>query len=481
MAFEVLRAVRERDAYANLVLPALLRERGLTGRDAAFATELSYGTLRGLGTYDAVIAACSARGLDRIDPPVRDVLRLGAHQLLATRVGAHAAVATSVDLARETAGPGASGFVNAVLRRVASHDLETWIAAVAPGRADDLIGHLAVRYSCPAWIVSAFAESLGEDASAGLAETEAALAASSVRPQVALCAVPGLASQAELVAAGAEPARWSPFGAYLERGDPAAVAAVAEGRAAVQDEASQLAALALARVERGRAGPALARPVRPPGRQGAAACRAGGAGRDARLLAADVRLHRARLVKAAVTGAGRAWSWPTARPRRGGPASFDRVIADVPCCGLGALRRRPEARWRKSPDGRAGPRRPPARAARPAPWTRPVRAARSAYVTCSPHVAETRTVVADVLRGRGRRGRARRARPARRGARPALPGARRQVRAVLAAPPRRRRHLPGPVPGSPGEGTGRAAQAGGADVGPLALGVAGRCSRCRCR
>src|SRR6516162_4108248 len=145
-AYDVLRAVADRDAYANLLLPALLRERGLTGRDAAFATELSYGTLRGVATYDAVIAACSARGLDKIDPPVRDVLRLGAHQLLATRVGAHAAVATSVDLARETAGPGAAGFVNAVLRRVASRDLEAWIAAVAPARADDLIGHLAVRY-----------------------------------------------------------------------------------------------------------------------------------------------------------------------------------------------------------------------------------------------------------------------------------------------------------------------------------------------
>src|SRR5215472_12338102 len=147
VAFEVLRAVRERDAYANLLLPALLRERGLTGRDAALATELSYGTLRGLATYDAVIAACSARRLDQIDPPVRDVLRLGAHQLLATRVGAHAAVATSVDLVREVSGPGAAGFVNAVLWRMAARDLEAWIAATAPSRADDPLGHLAVRYS----------------------------------------------------------------------------------------------------------------------------------------------------------------------------------------------------------------------------------------------------------------------------------------------------------------------------------------------
>src|SRR5215470_13674258 len=300
VAFEVLRAVRERDAYANLVLPALLRDRGLAGRDAAFATELSYGTLRGQGTYDAVIAACSARSLGQIDPPVRDVLRLGAHQLLATRIGAHAAVATSVDLARETAGPGAAGFVNAVLRRVASRDLETWIAAVAPARADDLIGHLAVRYSCPAWIVGAFAESLDEDAAAGLAETEAALAASSVRPQVALCAVPGLASQAELVAAGAAPARWSPFGAYLEHGDPAAVAAVGEGRASVQDEASQLAALALARVDVGAPDRRWLDLCAGPG--GKARLLSGLAAQaSARLLAADVRLHRAQLVKAAVT------------------------------------------------------------------------------------------------------------------------------------------------------------------------------------
>src|SRR5262249_16987864 len=117
VAFELLRGVRERDAYANLLPRALLRERGLTGRDAALATELSYGTLRGQGTYDAVIAACSTRGPDRIDPPVRDVLRIGAHQLLATRIGAHAAVATSVDLARRVSGPGAAGLVHAPLPR----------------------------------------------------------------------------------------------------------------------------------------------------------------------------------------------------------------------------------------------------------------------------------------------------------------------------------------------------------------------------
>ena len=402
VAFDVLRAVRERDAYANLLLPTLLRERGLTGRDAALATELSYGTLRGQGTYDAVIAACSARGLDQIDPPVRDVLRLGAHQLLATRIGAHAAVATSVDLAREVSGPGAAGFVNAVLRRVATRDLEAWITATAPGRAADPAGHLAVRYSHPRWIVDAISASLAEDAATGFSETEAALAASAGRPRVALCAVPGLASQAELVAEGAEPARWSPFGAYLESGDPAAVAAVGQGRASVQDEASQLAALALTRVDVGAADRRWLDLCAGPG--GKARLLAGLAtGRGARLLAADARLHRARLVRAAVTGAavtgaaGVIVADGTAPAWRAG--SFDRVIADVPCSGLGALRRRPEARWRKSPADVAAlgalQRRLLASALDAA---RPGGAV--AYVTCSPHTGETRAVVADVLHGR---------------------------------------------------------------------------------
>jgi 16S rRNA (cytosine967-C5)-methyltransferase len=398
VALEVLRAVRERDAYANLLLPALLREHGLTGRDAALATELSYGTLRGQGTYDAVIAACSARDPGRIDPPVRDVLRLGAHQLLATRVGAHAAVSTSVDLAREVAGPGVAGFVNAVLRRVATRDLAAWVAAIAPDRATDLLGHLAIRYSHPRWIIAAFSEALGEDPATGLTETEAALAASAVRPQVTLCAVPGLAGQAELVAAGAEPARWSPFGAYLGGGDPAAVTAVGEGRAAVQDEASQLAALALTRVDVGTPGGRWLDLCAGPG--GKARLLSGLAARDgARLLAADARLHRARLVRTAVTGtAGVVVADGTVPAWR--PGSFDRVIADVPCSGLGALRRRPEARWRKTPADVAalgGLQRQLLASALDA--ARP--GGTVAYVTCSPHPDETRAVVAAVLRGRG--------------------------------------------------------------------------------
>ena len=399
VALDVLLAVSDRDAYANLLLPQLLEQRGISGRDAALATELSYGTLRGRGTYDAVLAVCSDRDLASLDPAVREVLRLGTHQLLATRIQPHAAVATSVNLVKGAVGQRAAGFVNAVLRRVATRDLEGWLGIAAPAQESDPVGHLAVRYSYPRWIVEAFAGALGEAPDADLGQTAAALAVSSERPAVHLCVVPGLAGRDELVTAGAAPARWSPFGAYLADGDPAAIGAVSEGRAGVQDEASQLAAMALTRVSIDGADDRwLDLSAGPGGKARLLTGLAGGKG--ARLLAVELREHRARLVRSAVSPAGSGGvvvadstmpAWPAAR--------FDRVIADVPCSGLGALRRRPEARWRRTPaDVRAlgGVQRSLLTSALES--TRPGGVV--AYVTCSPHVAETADVVADVLAAR---------------------------------------------------------------------------------
>ena len=412
----MLWAVDQRDAYANLLLPALLRERGIEGRDAALATELTYGTLRGLQTYDAILNLCSDRSPADIDPPVREVLRLGTHQLLATRVASHAAVATSVDLAKDVVGMRPAGFVNAVLRRVSTREQAEWLQIIAPDRTADPIGYLAATRGYPRWIIEAFRDALGEDSKSGLPETEKALAAGNARPLITLAALPGLVSPAELTGPpeltgpAGEPARWSPFGVVLPGGDPAAIPAVAGGRAFVQDEASQLAAMALAHAPVAPAlvanGPAqtTAEPATeawldlcagPGGKSAVLAALAAPLGTH--LLASDVRPHRAELTRAhlrrlpgtaVVAADGRAGAW-----RRG---TFGRVLADVPCSGLGALRRRPEARWRKSPEdveNLGSLQRDLLNAA--------IGAARPggvvAYVTCSPHRAETHDVVRDVL------------------------------------------------------------------------------------
>jgi 16S rRNA (cytosine967-C5)-methyltransferase len=418
-AYDVLAAVADRAAYANLLLPKVLAERSITGRDAALATELAYGTLRGLGTYDAMLTVCSDRPLDELDPPVLRVLRLGAHQLLATRIGNHAAVATSVDLAKDVVGPRVAGYVNAVLRRVSTRDLDQWLALVAPDRETDPDGYLAVRYSYPRWIIGAYREALGDPS---VAELEAALAAGNDRPRVTMAAFPCGPGREDVMPQDAEPSRWSPYGFTLAGGDPAGL--VAAGQAAVQDEASQLAAIALAAAPTcGARGPGSGTPgawldmcAGPGGKARLLYGLAESAG--ARLAAADVHPHRAALVKAALDSVPH--GVPAAGPGPVGPspdvgagaavvvadstwspwrdAAFDRVLVDVPCSGLGALRRRPEARWRKTESdipALTELQRSLLRSAIAA--TRPGGVV--GYVTCSPVPAETSDVVNAVVSG----------------------------------------------------------------------------------
>jgi 16S rRNA (cytosine967-C5)-methyltransferase len=404
-AYDLLRVVHDRGAYANLTLPVLLAERRLAGRDAALATELGYGSLRWTGSLDAVLARAVDRPLDRVDGPVLDLLRLGAYQVLFTRVPPHAAVSATVDLARSALGSGRSGFVNAVLRRVAEHDWDGWLAALGPSYGDPA-ERLGLEHGYPAWIVRAYADALGAaERGAGGGGLAALLAVD--RPPVHLVARPGRVSRDALLAQarealggaeGADPLPHSPYGVLLHSGDPRRVPAVRDGRAAVQDEGSQLAAAALAGAP--MTGPDARWLDLAAGPGGKAALLAGlAASRGARLVAADVHPHRARLAaqalaggragaSAAVVADGRAPAWRD--------AAFDRVLVDAPCSGLGSLRRRPEARWRKSPadiEALAELQRALLRAALVA--VRP--GGLVGYVTCSPHLSETRDVVGAVL------------------------------------------------------------------------------------
>jgi 16S rRNA (cytosine967-C5)-methyltransferase len=394
-AYDVLRAVSAEDAYANLVLPQRIVARGLEGRDAAFATELAAGTLRRLGTYDLVVTGCARRPVERIDPPVLDALRLGAHQLLGMRVPSHAAVGTTVDLVRQEVGHGPAGFVNAVLRRVAERPWDAWVRAVAPDPASDPLGFAAVAHAHPRWVVESLAEALGDRRE----ELDALLAADNDAPRVTLVARPGLAERAELLEVeGAEPTRWSPLGVTLAAGDPGAVAAVRQGRAAVQDEGSQVVALAALDVPVDGEDTSWLDTCAGPGGK-AALWGAEAVGRGAHLLAGERAPHRAELVAKAVAaipdGVVEVVTADATRPPWA-QASFDRVLLDAPCSGLGALRRRPESRWRRTP-GDVHELVPLQRQLleRALESTRP--GGVTAYVTCSPLLAETAEVVRHVL------------------------------------------------------------------------------------
>jgi 16S rRNA (cytosine967-C5)-methyltransferase len=390
-ALEVLRAVRSADAYTNLALPAALRRHGLSGRDAAFATELTAGTVRRQGLYDAVLTACIDRPLAKVQARVLDALRLGTHQLLAMRVPAHAAISTTVALVRSDVGPGAAGFANAVLRRVAEHDLDAWVRRVSPHEADDRIGHLAVAHAHPRWVVEEL------DRAVGARDLEALLVADNQPPGVTLVARPGRSTREELPG---EPTRWSPYGVHLPSGDPGGIPAVADGRAGVQDEGSQLVAVVLASAPiEGRDQRWLDLCAGPGGK--AALLAALGAQRGAALVASDRQPHRAALVRRTLARAegvlgvvvadGTRPPWPA--------GTFDRVLVDAPCTGLGALRRRPEARWRRQ-RGDLATLVPLQRALLTAGLDSVRPGGLVLYATCSPVLAETAEVVSSVLQAR---------------------------------------------------------------------------------
>lgn len=393
VAYDTLRAVHTSDAYANLLLPRAIARAGLAGADAGLATELTYGTLRRQGTYDAVIADAAGRSLDAIDPAVLDALRLGVHQILSMRTPVHAAVNETVRQVRQAVGAPASGFANAVLRRVSERSTEEWLDRLdAAARSDD--ERLAVRFAHPVWVIRAFRRALAAEGRGD--ELEALLDADNVSPVVTMAALPALGR----VPDGATATPFSPIGFRSPGGDPAGLVAASGGRVRVQDEGSQLAALALSRALPVRAGETWLDLCAAPGGK-TAVLAAEALAHGARLEANELSPARAGLVRDSVAGV------PLEVPvseedgrTRAGRGRYDRILVDAPCTGLGALRRRPEARWRKHPSD------VPELAALQTELLDAAIAALApagvvAYVTCSPHLAETGAVVADALRRHG--------------------------------------------------------------------------------
>lgn len=391
VAFEALISVERQDSYLNLVLPKFLQKAQLSAPDAAFATELTYGTARWQGFYDWIIEKATGRSTDEIDVDALIVMRLGAHQLLELETPAHAAIFETVNLTKKRLKASVVGFVNACLRRISERTRDEWIGRLEKSElpSDE---ELSIEHSHPLWVTRALKQALqAEGAQSELAD---ALASDNLAPKVHLVALPGKSSELEqqITPGGA-----SPIGYTLEFGDPSKLKGVSIGAMRVQDQGSQLSALAMEKVS-----PVI------PGEHWLDMC--AGPGGKAVLLAAlaqqsnaklttnEVAEHRAKLVATAIRHSG----FNVEQLQLDGrnlPAKlqFDRILLDAPCTGLGALRRRPESRWRKNADDLkdlAVLQRELIVSA----WNHLKPGGVLAYVTCSPHPTETTAQIEWLLR-----------------------------------------------------------------------------------
>ena len=382
VAFDLLDRVQSDDAYANLLLPTLVSRAKLDSRDAAFVQELAFGTIRNWSLYEKIIELASNRKIDDIEPAAQLVLVLGVHQLLDMRVPTHAAINESVNLAKKKASKGSVGFVNAVLRKVSLKDRAEWLESALVGSSG--IEALSIRFSQPVWIVQAFKAALS---SRGIGDDlQKLLASNNMAPRVSLVALPGFCKPEDLHA-DARDENPSPIGVAVS-GNPGGIELVQKGFARVQDQGSQLVALALA-----EAG------IETEDRNWLDVC--AGPGGKAALLAAlsltsgtslvanEVSKHRADLVSKSLKPLG-TFELRTSDGREFGNQDkrYSRILLDAPCTGLGALRRRPESRWRRTTDDLVDLVKLQRELLESA-WKALEPGGVLAYVTCSPHLSET--------------------------------------------------------------------------------------------
>ena len=381
LAFDLLTEVNRNEGYSNLLLPQALNASNLEERDRSLVTELLYGTIRMQGKHDWVLAQISDRPWSEVDPGIVDICRLGVHQIHEMRIPDHAAVAATVEVARKRIGESKASFVNALLRSVTRKSMEDWFSPLES--ITDPVERLAIQYSHPEWIVSAYYDLLKS-----WEEVEAALKINNEAATPTLVSWPGNSTQQDLIDVGGAPTQFSPYGAHW-KGNPGALDLIKSRKIGVQDEGSQLVAEVFAKAAQGTSWLDLC--AGPGGK--AALLSSIARTRGITFTANEISAARAELVSQVVHGDrvlvsdGRAIGLLTEK--------FDAILIDAPCTGLGALRRRPEVRWRRTlQDLRALTQlqRELVESAIQALEPGGV----LGYATCSPHLAETSIQIADI-------------------------------------------------------------------------------------
>ena len=334
LAFDLLTEVNRNEGYSNLLLPQALNSSKLDERDKSLVTELLYGTIRMQGKHDWVLAQISDRPWTEVDPGIVDVCRMGVHQIHEMRIPDHAAVASTVEVARKRLGESKASFVNALLRNVTRKSQEDWFAPLST--ISDPVERMSIQYSHPEWIVSAYFDLLKN-----WDEVEQALAINNEAATPTLVSWPGLSTIEDLKEIGGEPTTYSPYGAHW-KGNPGALDLIKARKIGVQDEGSQLVASVFAKASAGAnwldmcAGP------------GGKAALLSNIAREKKIVftANEVSAVRADLVRQVVNGDRVLVG--DGREIGNQAEKFDAILIDAPCTGLGALRRRPEVRWRRN-------------------------------------------------------------------------------------------------------------------------------------
>lgn len=383
LAFDLLTEVNRNEGYSNLLLPQALNSSKLDERDKSLVTELLYGTIRMQGKHDWVLSQISDRPWSEVDPGIVDVCRMGVHQIHEMRVPDHAAVASTVEVARKRLGESKASFVNAMLRNVTRKSKEEWFLPL--DAITDHVERFSIQYSHPQWIVSAYFDLLKS-----WDEVESALAINNEPATPTLVSWPGLSTVSDLITIGAEPTTYSPYGAHW-KGNPGALDLIKSRKIGVQDEGSQLVALVFAAAAGGEswldmcAGP------------GGKAALLSSIARERKITftANEVSAVRADLVRQVVNGDRVLVG--DGREIGDQEEKFDAILIDAPCTGLGALRRRPEVRWRRTLQDLRELTQLQRELIESA-----VRALKVGgvlgYATCSPHLAETSIQVSDLKR-----------------------------------------------------------------------------------
>ena len=388
LVFHLLTQVNRQGAYANLRLPELLAGSALVERDRAFATELGYGTLRMQGKHDALIRRHIDRPFEEVDSGIVDILRMGIHQIKEMRVPDHAAVGETVEIARATLGESRATFVNAILRRAAADATFEEDLAKIPDSKE----RLAATYSHPEWEVSSFFDQLQD-----WEEVRKLLAANNQPVKPHLIAWPGRSTVNELLAEGGELLAWSQYG-VLSAQMPGAYTAIRERRAGVQDRGSQLVSQIFLNTAAGASQSGvlswLDMCAGPGGKASAIYTSLQEMRVNDKFTANEPSEHRARLLSHVIPGDNVIVH--TGQELPAFDLQFDRILIDAPCTGLGALRRRPEARWRRTPqDLKELVKLQKELLAAGVELLAPDGIL--AYVTCSPHLLETKAQVLELL------------------------------------------------------------------------------------